>query len=57
MMASQNTRMRQAMQKGIRGLDRRTDDIRALFGHVDQVATRPRRKFNSIYDALLKDKR
>ena len=39
MMASQNTRMRQAMQKGIRGLDRRTDDIRALFGHVDQVAT------------------
>ena len=38
-------------------LDRRTDDICALFGHVDQVATRPRRKFNSIYDALLKDKK
>src|SRR5712691_8959459 len=38
-------------------LDRRTDDIRALFGHIDQVATRPRRKFNSIYDALLKQKK
>jgi len=37
-------------------LDRRTDDIRTLFGHIDQVATRPGRKFNSIYDALLKKK-
>jgi hypothetical protein len=34
--------------------DKRTDDIRALLGHIDQVATRSSRKFNSIYDTLLK---
>ena len=34
----------------------RTDDIRAFFGHVDQVSTRSRRKFNSIYDTFLKKK-
>ena len=37
--------------------DGRTDDIRAFFGHVDQVATRSRRKFNSIYDTFLKKKK
>lgn len=33
--------------------DKRTDDIRAFFGHVYEVAARSRRKFNSIYDTLL----
>jgi len=39
MMADQNEGGRQAMQRGLEVLNRRTDDIRALFGHIDQVAT------------------